>query len=210
MELSSPIAATLRRSVVAHARLARSGVTRTRRRDVVQAGGLDPHVLHALRDRRGLLRPRPRRARRRPATAPVADGVAPGAKVVIELAEGAAAGVRPGDHLVARYDRGVSTQPLRQLLESAFPGRDRARRDRPDRRRRPFPGRRHVPVTHRPLAGRAAPACVRGALRAACRRHYPRAAHQDEGSDMSYSGQDQRGDRRLGRRDLHEGHTARS
>ena len=29
--------------------------------------------------------------------APVADGLARGAKVVVELAEGAAAGVRPGD-----------------------------------------------------------------------------------------------------------------
>ena len=44
-----------------------------------------------------------------------------GAKVVIELAEGGGGRPSPGRPALARYDRRVSTQPLRQLLESAFP-----------------------------------------------------------------------------------------
>ena len=52
---------------------ARASVARARRGDAVPPGRLDPHVLHALRDRRGLLRPGARRARRRARPAPVAD-----------------------------------------------------------------------------------------------------------------------------------------
>src|SRR5256885_1238002 len=47
--------------VVANARTARSLLARPRRGDVVSPRGLDPHVLHALRDRCAVPRPRARR-----------------------------------------------------------------------------------------------------------------------------------------------------
>ena len=110
-----------------------------------------------------------------------------GAKVVIELAEGAAADVAAGRPPLARYDRRVSTQPLRQLLESAFP--DATELDVIDR----TGGGDHFqvvvtsPSLDGPLARRAAPPGVRGAGRAARRRHHPRTADQDEGSGVSYT-----------------------
>ena len=96
-----------------------------------------------------------------------------GAKVVIELAEGAAAGRQPGDQPLDRYDRRVSTQPLRQLLEQAFP--DATELDVIDR----TGGGDHfqVVVTSEsldgPLARRAAPPGLRGACVTARRRHHP-------------------------------------
>ena len=66
----------------------------------------------------------------------------------------------------ARYDRRVSVDRMRGLLESAFPDAHRARRDRPDRRRRPLPGGRHGAVPRR--------ACRSSSSTAGSTRRWPR------------------------------------
>src|SRR5689334_22298948 len=78
-----------------------------------------------------------------------------------------------------------------RAARARLPGRDRARRRRPHRRRRPLPGGRHRAVALRPVARRAAPARLRGAVGSARRRDDPRAAHQDEGSSLTVSYTDQ-------------------
>src|SRR3954447_23145150 len=66
-------------------------------------------------------------------------------------------------------------------------GRAGGRCRRPNRRRRPLPGGRDCAVADGPLTGRAAPPGLRGARRAARRRHHPRAEDQDEGSGVTYT-----------------------
>src|SRR3954447_15266986 len=66
-------------------------------------------------------------------------------------------------------------------------GRAGGRRRRPNRRGRPPPGDRDRAVPDRPLTRRAAPPGLRGAGRAARRRHHPRAEDQDEGSGVTYT-----------------------
>ena len=108
---------------------------------------------------------RPRRDRRRARAASLADRRAARREGRDRARRrGRRRGSSPGDHLVARYDRRVSTQPLRQLLESAFP--DATELDVIDR----TGGGDHfqvvvtAPSLDGPVARRAAPPGLRGAV----------------------------------------------
>ena len=123
----------------------------------------------------GLLRPRARRARRRHVTCGPGGWLArKGAKVVVELPVGGAAERASRRPARARYDRRVTAvAAFARAARRRVSRRDRARRGRPHRRGRPFPGGRHLGVARRSLAGRAAPPRLRGAGGTAGRRNHP-------------------------------------